>query len=101
MISLIIFFLNQFTKLNKPFYSALDQPNAKVLPQGYWLTCISHAAEPGEQLHHGNVLFWTVDMLGSKKYYYSYVGNVLELLCFVSQSFFCLVSYHTIIKCGM
>jgi hypothetical protein len=38
-----------------------------MLPQEYWLTRIGHVAGHGKQLHHGNVLFWTVDMLGSKK----------------------------------
>ncbi len=87
MSSLINFFL-RFTKTYKTLIQRPQPTHRKVLPHEYWLTCVSHAAGPGKQLHHDDVLFWMVEMLGSKKMYYSYVGNVLELIKFCEPKFF-------------
>jgi hypothetical protein len=35
-----------------------------VLLQGFFLISYCHAAGPGNQLHHGNILFWMVGCPG-------------------------------------
>ena len=41
----------------KPFDSALHHPIAKIVPGGFCLVSLSHAARPSKRLHHGGVLF--------------------------------------------